>query len=46
MTQLHDTLIDFVKVLRTADIQVSPAETLDALANSGPRTISFWPLGS
>ena len=31
MTQLHDTLVDFVKVLRTADVKVSPAETLDAM---------------
>ncbi len=31
MTELHDTLVDFVKVLRTADIKVSPAETLDAM---------------
>jgi uncharacterized protein with von Willebrand factor type A (vWA) domain len=31
MTQMHDTLVDFVKVLRTADIKVSPAETLDAM---------------
>ena len=31
MTQIHDTLVDFVKVLRTADIKVSPAETLDAM---------------
>ena len=28
---MHDTLVDFVKVLRTADIKVSPAETLDAM---------------
>ena len=26
------TLVDFVKVLRTAEINVSPAETLDAMA--------------
>ena len=26
------TLVDFVKVLRTAEIQVSPAETLDAIS--------------
>lgn len=31
MSQIHDTLVDFVKVLRTADIKVSPAETLDAM---------------
>ena len=31
MTQLQDTLVDFVKVLRTADVKVSPAETLDAM---------------
>ncbi len=31
MSQLHDTLVDFVKVLRTAEIKVSPAETLDAM---------------
>ena len=31
MSQLHDTLVDFVKVLRTADVKVSPAETLDAM---------------
>ncbi len=31
MTQMHDTLVNFVKVLRTADIKVSPAETLDAM---------------
>ncbi len=31
MTEIHDTLVDFVKVLRTADIKVSPAETLDAM---------------
>jgi hypothetical protein len=28
---METTLVDFVKVLRTADIQVSPAETLDAM---------------
>ncbi len=28
---MHDTLVDFVGVLRKADIQVSPAETLDAM---------------
>ena len=31
MSQMHDTLVDFVKVLRMADIKVSPAETLDAM---------------
>ncbi len=31
MTQLHDTLVEFVQVLRTADVKVSPAETLDAM---------------
>ena len=31
MTQLKETLVDFVKVLRTADVKVSPAETLDAM---------------
>jgi len=31
VSQMHDTLVDFVKVLRTADIKVSPAETLDAM---------------
>ena len=31
MTQMQDTLVDFIKVLRTADIKVSPAETLDAV---------------
>ena len=31
MSQIHDTLVSFVKVLRTADIKVSPAETLDAM---------------
>ena len=31
MTQLQETLVDFVKVLRTADVKVSPAETLDAM---------------
>ncbi len=31
MTQMHDTLVKFVKALRTADIKVSPAETLDAV---------------
>ena len=31
MTRMEDTLIDFVKVLRTADVKVSPAETLDAM---------------
>ena len=31
MTQLQKTLVDFVKVLRTADVKVSPAETLDAM---------------
>lgn len=30
--QLQDTLVDFVKALRAADVQVSPAETLDAMA--------------
>lgn len=29
--EMHDTLVDFVKVLRTAEIKVSPAETLDAM---------------
>ncbi|MFT4676929.1 MAG: hypothetical protein ACI831_000922, partial [Candidatus Azotimanducaceae bacterium] len=29
---LDDTLVDFVKVLRNAEIKVSPAETLDAMA--------------
>ena len=29
--QMHDTLVDFVKALRTAEIKVSPAETLDAM---------------
>ena len=28
---METTLVDFVKVLRTAEIQVSPAETLDAM---------------
>ena len=28
---MHRTLIDFIKVLRNAEIQVSPAETLDAM---------------
>ena len=32
MTEMHDTLVNFVNVLRTADIKVSPAETLDAMA--------------
>ena len=32
MSEMHDTLVNFVKVLRTANIQVSPAETLDAMA--------------
>lgn len=31
MTEIHNTLVDFVKVLRTAEIKVSPAETLDAM---------------
>ena len=31
MTELHETIVDFVKVLRTADVKVSPAETLDAM---------------
>lgn len=31
MTELHDTLVEFVQVLRTADLKVSPAETLDAM---------------
>ncbi|MDA0979149.1 MAG: VWA domain-containing protein [Proteobacteria bacterium] len=31
MTQMHDTVVDFVKVLRAAEIKVSPAETLDAM---------------
>jgi len=31
MTQLHDTMVEFVKALRTANIKVSPAETLDAV---------------
>ena len=31
MTEMHDTLVEFVKVLRTADVKVSPAETLDAM---------------
>jgi uncharacterized protein with von Willebrand factor type A (vWA) domain len=31
MTEIHDTLVNFVKVLRTAEIKVSPAETLDAM---------------
>ncbi len=31
MTEIHDTVVDFVKALRTADIKVSPAETLDAM---------------
>ena len=31
MTELHDTLVEFVQVLRTADVKVSPAETLDAM---------------
>jgi len=29
---METTLVDFVKVLRTADVKVSPAETLDAMA--------------
>ncbi|MFT4797169.1 MAG: hypothetical protein ACJAYE_000458 [Candidatus Azotimanducaceae bacterium] len=29
---LDDTLVDFVKVLRNAEIKVSPSETLDAMA--------------
>ena len=28
---MHRTLVDFIKVLRNAEIQVSPAETLDAM---------------
>ena len=28
---MDNTLVDFVKVLRTADVRVSPAETLDAM---------------
>ena len=28
---MHRTLVEFIKVLRNADIQVSPAETLDAM---------------
>jgi len=31
MTEMHDTLVEFVQVLRTADVKVSPAETLDAM---------------
>ena len=31
MSQLHNTLVEFVKVLRTAEVKVSPAETLDAM---------------
>ena len=31
MTELHDTLVEFVQVLRIADVKVSPAETLDAM---------------
>ena len=31
MTHLDETIVDFVKVLRTADVKVSPAETLDAM---------------
>ena len=31
MTELHDTLVEFVQVLRTANVKVSPAETLDAM---------------
>jgi uncharacterized protein with von Willebrand factor type A (vWA) domain len=29
---MEKTLVDFVKVLRTAEVQVSPAETLDAMS--------------
>jgi len=28
---MEKTLVDFVKVLRTAEVKVSPAETLDAM---------------
>ena len=31
MSEIKSTLVDFVKVLRNADIKVSPAETLDAM---------------
>ena len=31
MTELHDTLVEFVQVLRAADVKVSSAETLDAM---------------
>ena len=29
---MEKTVVDFVKVLRTAEVKVSPAETLDAMA--------------
>ena len=29
---MEKTLVDFVKVLRTAEVKVSPAETLDAMS--------------
>ena len=29
---MEKTLVDFIKVLRTAEVKVSPAETLDAMA--------------
>ena len=32
---METTLVDFVKVLRTAEVKVSPAETLDAMADGG-----------
>ena len=31
MSEIKSTVVDFVKVLRNADIKVSPAETLDAM---------------
>ena len=31
MSEIKSTIVDFVKVLRNADIKVSPAETLDAM---------------
>ena len=29
---MEKTIVDFVKVLRTAEVKVSPAETLDVMA--------------
>ena len=31
MSEIKATVVDFIKVLRNADIKVSPAETLDAM---------------